>query len=63
MLMRRQPRHSSTAPCVSAWLTGEKGWTSVEAQCWHDIGLPNPQIFAEGIVAELPLLDAAAQDQ
>jgi hypothetical protein len=63
MLMRRQPRHSSTAPWVWAWLTGEKGWTSVEAQCSQDIGLPNPQVFAEGIVPELPLLDTAAQDQ
>lgn len=63
MLMRRQPRHSSTAPWLAAWLRGEKGWTSVEAQCWQNIGLPNLQVFAERIVAELPLLDTAAQDQ
>jgi hypothetical protein len=63
MLMRRQPRHSSTAPWVSAWPTGEKGWTSVEAQCWQDIGLPDLQVLAEGIVAELALLDTTAQDQ
>jgi hypothetical protein len=63
MLMRRQPRHSSTAPWLAAWLTGEKGWTWFEAQCWQDIGLPNLQVLAEGIVAELPLLDTTAQDQ
>jgi hypothetical protein len=63
MLMRRQPRHSSTAPWLAARLRGEKGWTSFEAQCWQDIGLPNLQVLAEGIVAELPLLDTTAQDQ
>jgi hypothetical protein len=42
---------------------GEKGWIWVEAQYWQDIGLPNSEIFAEGIVTELPLLNAAAQDQ
>jgi hypothetical protein len=59
-LTRRQPRHSRTAPYVSAWLRGENGWRSRQEQYWQDIGLPNPQVFAVRVIPELRLLDAPA---